>query len=242
MENEDRWKYAKVDINLIDEVEINANEMSGEDFAQLTDNIAKSGLSSVPTCIKKENGRYVMISGNHRLRACKNLHYKTLGILYCEESEISQDEAIAIELSHNSLHGEANASILKKLFESIQSIDFKKFAHVNIDEIKPISTEGIDVYAMQENFVFTVVLYPNSFESIDTLFGDIREQAKKSDALILASEEDNERTLLKLQQEIGKQYNIKSPSITFAKLLELASERLIEIEEGEKKDDLEHNK
>lgn len=29
MENEDRWKYAKVDINLIDEVEINANEMSG---------------------------------------------------------------------------------------------------------------------------------------------------------------------------------------------------------------------
>ena len=113
MENEERWKYAKVDINLIDEVELNANEMSGEDFAQLTDNIAKSGLSSVPTCIKKNNGRYVMISGNHRLRACKKLHYKTLGILYCDEDEISQDEAIAIELSHNSLHGEANASILK---------------------------------------------------------------------------------------------------------------------------------
>ena len=88
MENEDRWKYAKVDINLIDEVEINANEMSGEDFAQLTDNIAKSGLSSVPTCIKKDNGRYIMISGNHRLRACKKLHYKMLGILYVEESEI----------------------------------------------------------------------------------------------------------------------------------------------------------
>ena len=112
MENEDRWKYAKVDINLIDEVEINANEMSGEDFAQLTDNIAKSGLSSVPTCIKKDNGRYIMISGNHRLRACKKLHYKMLGILYVEESEITNDEAIAIELSHNSIHGEANVSIL----------------------------------------------------------------------------------------------------------------------------------
>lgn len=242
MENEDRWKYDKVDINLIDEVEINANEMSGEDFAQLTDNIAKSGLSSVPTCIKKANGRFVMISGNHRLRACKKLHYKKLGILYVEESEITNDEAIAIELSHNSLHGEANASILKKLFETIQSIDFKKFAHVNMDEIKPISTEGIDVYALQENFVFTVILYPNSFGSLDTLFGDIREQAKKSDALILVSEEDNEKTLLKLQQEIGKQYGIKSPSITFAKLLELASERLIEIKEGEKENDMEHNK
>ena len=241
MGNEDRWKYAKVDINLIDEVELNANEMSGEDFAQLTDNIAKSGLSSVPTCIKKENGRYVMISGNHRLRACKKLHYKTLGILYCEESEISQDEAIAIELSHNSLHGEANVSILKKLFASIQSIDFKKFAHVNVDEIKPISTDGIDVYAMQENFVFTVILYPNSFESLDGLFGDIREQARKSDALILASEEDNEQKLLKIQQEISKEYTIKSPSIAFSKLLELANERLVEIREGGN-NDMECNK
>ncbi len=231
MEMEDRWKYAKVDISLIDELEVNANEMSAEDFAQLTDNIAKSGLSSVPTCIKKNTGRYLMISGNHRLKACKKLHYKVLGILYCEEDKISQDEAIAIELSHNSLHGEANVSILKKLFESIQSVDFKKFAHVNIDEIKPVSTDGIDITAIQENFVFTVILYPNSYDSLDSLFGDIREQARKSDALILATEEDNEKSLLRLQQEIGKEFNIKSPSITFAKMLELANERLTQLRE-----------
>lgn len=236
MVNEDRWKYAKVDINLIDEIELNANEMSAEDFAQLTENIEKSGLSSVPTCVKKDNGRYVMISGNHRLRACKKLHYKRLGILYIEESEITKDEAIAIELSHNSLHGQPNVSILKKLFESIQSIDFKKFAHVNVDEIKPVSTEGVDIFAMKENFVFTVILYPNSFPNLDGLFGDIREQARKSDTIILAAEEDNEKALLKLQQEIGKQYEIKSPSITFAKLLELANERLTEIRS--KKDDM----
>lgn len=231
MAMEDRWKYEKVDITLIDELEVNANEMSAEDFAQLTDNIAKSGLSTVPTCIKKKNGRFLMISGNHRLRACKKLRYKMLGILYCNEDEISQDEAIAIELSHNSLHGEANVSILKKLFESIQSVDFKKFAHVNVDEIKPISAEGIDIIAMQENFVFTVILYPNSYDSLDSLFGDIREQARKSDAVILASEDDNEKTLLKLQSEIGKEYGIKSPSITFAKMLELANERLMQIRE-----------
>lgn len=105
-----------------------------------------------------------------------------------------------------------------------------------MDEIKPVSTDGISVFAMKENFVFTVILYPDSFESLDELFGDIREQAKKSDALILASEEDNEKNLLKLQTEIGKEYDIKSPSITFAKLLELAKERLIELRD--KKDDL----
>ena len=236
MVNEDRWKYAKVDINLCDEIELNANEMSGEDFAQLTENIEKSGLSSVPTAIKKADGRYVIISGNHRLRACKKLHYKKIGILYVNEDEITQDESIGIELYHNSLHGSPNVSILKKLFESIQSVDFKKFAHVNIDEVKPVSADGLDIYAMKENFVFTVILYPNSFGNLDELYGDIREQAKKSDALILASEEDNEKTLLKLQTDIGKEYDIKSPSISFAKLLELANERLQEIKKDKEND------
>ncbi len=231
---EDRWKYDKVDINLIDEAELNANEMTGEDFAALCDNISKSGLSSVPCCYKKANGRYVMISGHHRLRACKKNHFATLGILWCDESELTQDEIIAIQLSHNSLHGQDNQSILKKLYEQIRSIDYKKFAHINIDEISPVSTDGISVYALKENFVFTIILYPNSFENLDELYGDIREQAKKSDALILAHQEDNEMLLLKLQQEIGNQYNIKSPTIAFAKLLELAKERLEEIKEDEK--------
>ena len=231
---EDRWKYDKVDINLIDEAELNANEMTGEDFAALCDNISKYGLSSVPCCYKKANGRYVMISGHHRLRACKKNHFATLGILWCDESELTQDEIIAIQLSHNSLHGQDNQSILKKLYEQIRSIDYKKFAHINIDEISPVSTDGISVYALKENFVFTIILYPNSFENLDELYGDIREQAKKSDALILAHQEDNEMLLLKLQQEIGNQYNIKSPTIAFAKLLELAKERLEEIKEDEK--------
>lgn len=239
MEIENRWKYEKVDIALIDEAEMNANEMTGEDFAQLCDNIGKSGLSSVPSCYKKPNGRFVMISGHHRLRACKKLHYKTIGILYCMESELSKDEIIAIQLSHNSLHGHDNTSVLKKLFEQIKSVDFKQFAHVNIDEIAPLSSDGINIFALKENFVFSVILYPDSFENLDELYGDIREQASMSDALILANKNKNEKLLLKLQTEIGKQYDIKSPSITFSKLLELAKERLTEIRE---EDDLVNSK
>jgi hypothetical protein len=229
---ENRWKYEVVDINLIDEAELNANEMSSEDFAQLCDNIGKSGLSSVPCCYRKANGRFGMISGHHRLRACKKLFHSTIGILYCDESELSKDEIIAIQLSHNSLHGQDNQSILKKLFEQIQSIDFKKFAHVNVDEVQPISMDGIDIFAYQDNFTFSVILYPNSFENLDTLLGDIREQAKKSDAVILA-EDDNEFLFMKLQTEVGKEYNIKSPSTTFAKILELAAERLQQIQNGD---------
>lgn len=230
METNDKWRYAKVDINLIDEVDVNANEMTQEDFAQLTDNISKSGMSSVPACVKRKDGRYVTISGNHRLRACKTLHYKELGILYCDEEDISHDEMIAIELSHNSLHGTTNASIVKRLLESIQTIDFKRFAHVNVDEIKPVKVDAIDISVMSDTFVLSVILYPDTYEFLDSLFGDIREKAKKSDALILASALDNEKRLLDIQKGISDEYDLKSPNITFSKLLQLASERLKEIQ------------
>ena len=232
MAKEDRWKFEKVDIQLIDEAEQNANEMSGEDFATLCDNIGKSGLSSVPCCYKKENGRFVMISGHHRLRACKKLKYKTIGILWADEKDLSRDEIIAIQLSHNSLHGQDNQNILKKLFEQIQSVEFKRFAHINIDEVSPIDTNGISISVMKETFVFSIILYPDSFANLDELFGDIREQARKSDIVLLADQEPNEEFFLKLQKEIGDQYEIKSPTITFAKLLELANERLNEIKES----------
>ncbi|MBO8460141.1 MAG: ParB-like nuclease domain-containing protein [Bacteroidetes bacterium] len=230
METENRWKYEQVDIQLIDEAELNANEMSGEDFAALCDNIGRSGLSSVPCCYKKQDGRFVMISGHHRLRACKKLRYKHIGILYCNEEELTKDEIIAIQLSHNSLHGQDNRNILKKLFEQIQTVEFKKFAHINIDEISPVDTNGIDISVMKDTFVFSIILYPNSFDALDALLGDIREQSKKSDIVLLADQEPHEEILLKLQKEIGDQFNIKSPSICFAKLLELAKERLTEIQ------------
>lgn len=219
-----------VDVNLIDEAEINANEMTSEDFSALCDNINKSGLSSVPCCYRKSDGRFGMISGHHRLRACKKLRYKKIGILYCDESELSKDEIIAIQLSHNSLHGQDNKSILKKLFEQIQSVEYKVFAHINIDEVSPIDTNGISISVNKETFTFTIILYPDSFESLDELFGDIREQSKKSDIILLADQNPNEKLLLGLQKEIGDKFNIKSPSITFAKLLELAKERLTEME------------
>lgn len=238
MGNENRWKYDQVDINLIDEADMNANEMSGEDFAALCDNIGKSGLSSVPCCYKKNDGRFVMISGHHRLRACKKLRYTKIGILYCNEEELTKDEIIAIQLSHNSLHGQDNRNILKKLFEQIQTIEFKKFAHINMDDIAPVDTNGIDISVMKETFTFTVMLYPNSSKALDDLFGDIREQAKKSDVILLADQDPHEEMLLRLQKEIGDHFNIKSPSICFSKLLDLAKERLNEIQ---KENDLDDN-
>lgn len=225
---ENRWQYQKVSIELIDDADMNANSMTEQEFATLCDNIGISGLSSVPTCYKKEDGRYTLISGHHRIKACRKLNYKEVGILYVDESDLTNDERIAIQLSHNSLHGSDDASILKKLFSQIKTIEFKKFAHIEIDEIGNIDTSAIAVIPMKETYSIGIILYQNSKEAFDELVGDIREMSKKSDVLLLADGDKNEDTFMSLQEEIRSKYEIKSTSVAFAKILELAKKQLYE--------------
>lgn len=58
LQNE-KWKFASVDVSLFDEAEENANEMTKEEYDKLVNNIRTSGgLSSAISAVKKEDGRY----------------------------------------------------------------------------------------------------------------------------------------------------------------------------------------
>lgn len=226
MIDENRWTYVKVDISLIDEAEQNANIMSEADFNVLCENIGVSGLSSVPTCYKKGNGRYVMISGHHRLRACKKLGYKKMGILYASETDLTQDEIIAIQLSHNSLHGEDDRSILKKLFSQIQNVDFKKFANVNIDEIGSMPANKLTFNPFSENYTVGIVLYKDSKEAFEELIGNIRDLSETNDIVVIANGEETEESYFKLNKKIKDFKKIKSANVAFAEILRLAYKQL----------------
>lgn len=233
---EDRWKYEKVSIDLIDDAELNANVMSEEEFNQLTENIGVSGLSSVPTCYKRENGRFTIISGHHRVHSCRKIGFKKIGILYVLEEELTKDEITAIQLSHNSLHGSDNKNILKKLFESIVSIDFKRFAHINIDEIGNINTNSIASPLEKETFSVTLMLYNKSMRFFEELVGELRDAIKKSDVVLMAENDPCEEMYLKLSKEISQKMDIRSSNIVFSKILELAMMQ-IGLIEGETKEE-----
>ncbi len=219
---ENRWTYAKVPIDLLDDAELNANVMSDEDFNQLVENIGVSGLSSVITCYKKPDGRFTIISGHHRVWACRKKGFTTIGVLYALEEDLTQDEITAIQLSHNSLHGTDNKNILKKLFESIVSIDFKRFAHINVDEIGNIDVGSIASPLEKETFTVTLVLYNKAMKYFEELVGELREAIKKSDVVLMAENEPNEELYLKLSKEINQKLDIRSSNIIFSKILELA--------------------
>lgn len=222
-QNTDKWKFALVDVDLLDAAEYNANEMTKEDYAQLVDNMRMSGgCSSAVSAYRHENGRYTIINGHHRVKACKDLSIRKVPCVYADECDLERDEIIALQLSHNSLHGTDNPGILKRLFDEIQSVDYKKFAHINMDEIKPISTESFSFMPQTQNYNVAFILYSKDLDAAEELIGDIRNAARTSDVVICADGKDTEEEFLKLLGEVRNKYDIRSSHITFAKILELA--------------------
>lgn len=219
-----KWKIEyEVPVELIDFTEKNANKMSAEAFETLVSNIRVSGLSSVIVAYRNTNGRYTLISGNHRFRACLELGYTKVPLLYVNKKDISEDEITAIQISHNTLHGESDKSILKELFDSIKNIDFKKFAYVSSEDLGSGDFIAPPINPLKETYTFSAVLYREDMDILESIIGTA---IKNSDIVLMADGERNEEELLNVITQIKSKYKMFSSSIAFCKLLELAKKGL----------------
>ena len=214
-----KWKIDySVPVELVDFTEKNANKMSNDAFNTLVSNIRVSGLSSVIVAYKNDDGRYTIISGNHRFKACLELGYSFVPIMYVNRCDITEDELIAIQISHNTLHGESDKSILRELFNAIKDIDFKKFAYVSSEDMKANDFIVPSVNPLKETYTLSVVLYRDDLENIEDILG----MSVRNSDVVLMSEGSNEDTLLEIIGDIKKKYKMVSSNIAFSKLLELA--------------------
>ena len=69
-----------------------------EDMEQLVESIKRNGVMTPATVRLKEDGRYELISGHRRKKACELAGVETLK---CEVKELSRDEAIIIMVESN---------------------------------------------------------------------------------------------------------------------------------------------
>ena len=69
-----------------------------EDMGQLVESIKRNGVMTPATVRLKENGRYELISGHRRKKACELAGLETLK---CEVKDLTRDEAIIIMVESN---------------------------------------------------------------------------------------------------------------------------------------------
>lgn len=77
--------------------------LDDEDMQALMDSISERGVITPAMVRQKENGRYEIISGHRRKRACEKLGLETLR---CEVVDVTRDEAIILMVDSNSQRSE----------------------------------------------------------------------------------------------------------------------------------------
>lgn len=218
-----KTQIKEVELSLIDLVEKNAHFMAQDTFRQLIANIKRDGqLTSVPFLVEHNTGRYTVISGNHRVQAAKMAGIIKATFIVAHEDDITKDEILAIQLSHNSIVGQDDPEILKELLEEITDIAMKEYAHISneiLDAVKDVDY----VIDMPNNEIVPVTLmfvdtnklkFDELMETLDTL----TPRELENTTLV------NIETLKKLNDitaKVGQKYKIKSQALAICKMVEL---------------------
>ena len=72
--------------------------LMNEDMEQLVESVSRSGVMTPATVRQKEDGRYELISGHRRKKACELAGLETLK---CEVKELTRDEAVIVMVESN---------------------------------------------------------------------------------------------------------------------------------------------
>jgi hypothetical protein len=136
-----------VDIDAVKEQDINPRSMSQKMFSQLVDNIKDTGgLESVPLCVRVDKDIFI-ISGHHRFRAAREAGVKQILVLLYDE--LSTSRAKSKQLAHNTISGQDDPELVKRVWEMITEIEAQFEAFVDPRVLKsvpePVSFKQVDV-------------------------------------------------------------------------------------------------
>ncbi len=208
----------------------NARYFKRETFRQLRENIqSDKKLSSVPLCYRLDDGKYEIISGNHRVRASIDAGLEKILVLVITE-ELSKSKRIAMQLSHNALVGEDDESILASLWEQIDSINDKLYAGLDSNSIKELADdiEFVNFSTPQvSTHLVSFAFSDGETERLSQIIDDLENTVKKSTAVFMGMKEQYE-PFMKIIADIKHAEKIKDSSLALVKIISIVEEYLAE--------------
>lgn len=225
------FKIAIVQADELEFLEKNARFMKNETFQNLVNNIKKDGgLSQLPFCYLQENGKYKVLSGNHRSKAALAAGLTEIPVLYTDK-ELTKDEQIAIQLSHNSISGEDDPLILQELYEEIDDLNMKYYAGLDdkmLEQLDKIQIDGISE-AQLDYLSVSYLFLPNEAEQML----DVIEKAKSelSSPTVLARYSEYDR-LLDAQEKTQTSFDIHNGATSLMVILDIFERHQTDLQEG----------
>ncbi|MED3746676.1 ParB/RepB/Spo0J family partition protein [Geobacillus stearothermophilus] len=225
------FKLAIVPIDQLEFLEKNARFMKNETFQNLVNNIKRDGgLSQLPFCWLTPEGKYRILSGNHRCKAAIEAGLTEVPVIYTDR-DLTRDEQIAIQLSHNAITGEDDPVILQELYAEIEDLEMKYYSGLDdkvLDQLEKVQIDGI-TEARLDYLTVSFLFLPEERDELFRVFEEAKETI--SDETVLARLEDFDR-LLEAQKKVKQSYNIFNGATSLMIILDIFERHLEDLREG----------
>jgi len=225
------YKLAIVPMEQLELLEKNARFMPTEMFKRLTENIKEDGgLASVPFCYK-ENTRYRVLSGNHRIEAARAAGVKQALILYTDK-KLSRQRQVSIQLSHNALAGQDDPIILKELWEEIDDIGLKMYAGLDdeqLNELAKVDLQGIAEFKLDFRLISFLFL-PEEIERLEKAFASALDQIADKDIFIGKMPEYDR--IMDAMAKVNASYNVRNAATALMLILDIFEKHQTDLAEG----------
>jgi hypothetical protein len=225
-------KIIKIDPKELKLLELNARFMRHEEFKRLVNNIKRDGrLTSVPFAWKCEDGRYEVLSGNHRVQASIQAGLQEIVVMVTDDA-LTKEERVAIQISHNAITGSDDLAMLKELYESINSVELKLYSGLDdkmlelLDQVKPLSFSEI---SLDFNTV-TLTFLPTEVAQIKKVFEDIQKNSAP-DEYWLTTFGQYDR-YLDAMTKVSQSYGVTNVATVFELLLRVFENNVDQLKEG----------
>jgi len=206
----------------------NARYMTKEQQARLDENIKRDGfLSQLPFGIRQQNGKFKIISGNHRIKSAIKAQLEAVLILYGDLADFDDQRQLAIQLSHNSISGQDDPVLLKALYLELDDLFLKAYSGINERELldyKPLDLSAIvekDIELAEIRFMFCEANKEKVLRILDAL------QYKtgldgNTDSLAFMEMD----WFIEVMSKVQKRYQIKNRSTALLKMCSIVEESL----------------
>ena len=221
-------QMAPQDLRLLEK---NARYMKRETFQRLKDNVERDkALTSVPFAARDADGRYTVLSGNHRVMAAIDAGLVMIDVMVTDE-DLTEDQRVAIQLSHNELVGLDDPQKLRELYDSIGTVDYRVYSGLDdkrlelLDDVDYSSYSGVQLDWSR----LTLIFLPDEIEALERAFSEALAFAEGLTWIVpMALYED----FLKNLDRAGRSHNVSNQSTALQLMMGVFQRNLSDLQEG----------
>ncbi len=212
-------RHCRMDPKALKLLDENAHFMSAEKYGQLKENIARDGVcTSAPLVYREDGGDLLVLSGNHRTQAAIDVGLEEIDVLIIE-SRLTRDEQKAIQLSHNALVGDDNSEILRRIYESISSVELREYSGLSKQDLAKLDipmVPPVDARVVFEQM--TILFLPGEIEKIGDVLVECNKRGLFDGMVCIETKASYERVTEAVRKimEIEKVHNYATVFLTMA--------------------------